>query len=366
MFWSSCLHTLREQFISPLFPIGGYALLSRCKFSTLSWHFVNHWKYRKGSEFSKVSGNGGFLEKPSLYPYNTPISVLVAPVHGSDIDSYLDTALWITDINTVFIQLKLSLRTFLILQQWLHLYSLQSFWFYHLPLTKYAVNLGHHSISFEVQGCPMPMVVSRWRRCRGGGLLHPKRFPLQASRSSRVMPLTLRRFSAWSKKVNHFKYAASLSLTTWISLTRTSLVQSRGTASNVHRRSGVHALQHRLSLTCSNGATLTTQQGQNVPTFDQPHDYCCTEGDYDGVVHAIGMLFASSLNRFASGSGSVPDPGTTYDKITRQTAFAATAALDELARGGPQVRDLLWKGRCNVETLGVQKQSWLLVRVAMK
>lgn len=62
-------------------------------------------------------------------------------------------------------------------------------------------------------------------------------------------------------------------------------------------------------------------------------------GEYDGVVHAVGMLFAGSLNRFASGSGSVPDPGTTYDKITRQTAFAATAALDDLAqaKGGGKV-----------------------------
>ncbi|CAM9801463.1 unnamed protein product [Laminaria digitata] len=48
------------------------------------------------------------------------------------------------------------------------------------------------------------------------------------------------------------------------------------------------------------------------------------------------MLFAGKINRFASGSGSIPDPGTTYDKITRQTAFAATAALDDLAKGGAQ------------------------------
>eukprot|EP00752_Nemacystus_decipiens_P018397 g16500.t1 len=60
------------------------------------------------------------------------------------------------------------------------------------------------------------------------------------------------------------------------------------------------------------------------------------DGDFDGVVHAIGMLFAGSLNRYVSGSGSVPDPGTTYDKITKQTAFAATAALDDLARGGAE------------------------------
>ncbi|CAM9196933.1 unnamed protein product [Ectocarpus sp. 4 AP-2014] len=67
-----------------------------------------------------------------------------------------------------------------------------------------------------------------------------------------------------------------------------------------------------------------------------------SDGDYDGVVHAVGMLFAGSLNRFASGSGSVPDPGTTYDKITRQTAFAATAALDALAQGGAQQRPFVF------------------------
>lgn len=54
-------------------------------------------------------------------------------------------------------------------------------------------------------------------------------------------------------------------------------------------------------------------------------------GQYDGVVHAIGMLFAGSINRFASGSGSIPDPGTTYDKITRQTVFSATAAFRKLS-----------------------------------
>lgn len=61
-------------------------------------------------------------------------------------------------------------------------------------------------------------------------------------------------------------------------------------------------------------------------------------GEYDGVVHAVGMLFAGSANRFASGSGSIPTPGTTYDKITRETMFAATAALRKLAQGGKEVR----------------------------
>ena len=36
--------------------------------------------------------------------------------------------------------------------------------------------------------------------------------------------------------------------------------------------------------------------------------------NFSGVVHAVGMLLANDLNRFASGSGSVPRPGTTYDQ----------------------------------------------------
>lgn len=51
------------------------------------------------------------------------------------------------------------------------------------------------------------------------------------------------------------------------------------------------------------------------------------------VVHAIGMLLESDLNRFASGSGSVPAAGSTFDEITRQTALnAAAAAADFLTR----------------------------------
>jgi len=49
-------------------------------------------------------------------------------------------------------------------------------------------------------------------------------------------------------------------------------------------------------------------------------------GPFDAVVHCIGVLLdsdsrLSSLNRLASGSGSVPDQDSTYDKITRVTAF---------------------------------------------
>merc|ERR1712070_850881 len=56
------------------------------------------------------------------------------------------------------------------------------------------------------------------------------------------------------------------------------------------------------------------------------------EGPFDAVVHCIGVLLdeesgLSNLNRFASGSGSVPSTEATYDKITRQTAFNALDAF---------------------------------------
>lgn len=55
------------------------------------------------------------------------------------------------------------------------------------------------------------------------------------------------------------------------------------------------------------------------------------EGGYVAVVHCIGLLLddASGLgtyNRFVSGSGSVPDENSSYDGITRQTAFNAIDA----------------------------------------
>jgi len=52
-----------------------------------------------------------------------------------------------------------------------------------------------------------------------------------------------------------------------------------------------------------------------------------SEGGFTGMVHAVGILFETDMNKFASGSGSIPAPGTTYDLITRQTAQAAAGAL---------------------------------------
>ncbi len=59
------------------------------------------------------------------------------------------------------------------------------------------------------------------------------------------------------------------------------------------------------------------------------------EGGFSGVMHAIGMLLDNDFNKYASGSGSVPSPGATYDAVTRQTCLAAAAAAAEhCVRGG--------------------------------
>lgn len=61
------------------------------------------------------------------------------------------------------------------------------------------------------------------------------------------------------------------------------------------------------------------------------------EGGYVGIVHAIGLLLdeqsgLGAYNRFLSGSGSLPDAESTYDTITRQTAFYAIDAATEYAK----------------------------------
>jgi nucleoside-diphosphate-sugar epimerase len=62
-----------------------------------------------------------------------------------------------------------------------------------------------------------------------------------------------------------------------------------------------------------------------------------SEGGYTGIIHCIGLLFdqtsgLSDYNRFVSGSASVPDKESTYDTITRQTAFFAIDAAIEHAQ----------------------------------
>ena len=51
-------------------------------------------------------------------------------------------------------------------------------------------------------------------------------------------------------------------------------------------------------------------------------------GPFDSCIHAIGLLFDTqsglkSINRYVSGSNSIPDDQATYDKITRLTAYNA-------------------------------------------
>lgn len=59
-------------------------------------------------------------------------------------------------------------------------------------------------------------------------------------------------------------------------------------------------------------------------------------GPFDACFHSIGLLLdqesgLNSLNKFASGSGSVPGPSATYDDITRVTSFNA---IDLFLYGG--------------------------------
>lgn len=68
------------------------------------------------------------------------------------------------------------------------------------------------------------------------------------------------------------------------------------------------------------------------------------EGNICGIVHCIGLLFdtASGLgpyNVYVSGSQSLPDDGSTYDAITRQTAFHAIDALVEYYHENQQPND---------------------------
>lgn len=71
------------------------------------------------------------------------------------------------------------------------------------------------------------------------------------------------------------------------------------------------------------------RQPDTIPTLLQ-------EGGYIGIVHCIGLLFddasgLGSYNRLVSGSGSIPDENSSYDSITRISAFNAIDAAMEYA-----------------------------------
>lgn len=57
----------------------------------------------------------------------------------------------------------------------------------------------------------------------------------------------------------------------------------------------------------------------------------------DGVVHAVGLLFdvesgLQNLSPIVSGSGSVPDDSSTYDAITKRTAFNVIEAVEKRSK----------------------------------
>ena len=61
------------------------------------------------------------------------------------------------------------------------------------------------------------------------------------------------------------------------------------------------------------------------------------DNEFVGVIHCIGLLFddasgLGSYNKFVSGSGSLPDANSTYETITRQTAFNAIDATVSYAK----------------------------------
>mmetsp|Transcript_33052 Transcript_33052/g.52968 ORF Transcript_33052/g.52968 Transcript_33052/m.52968 type:complete len:229 (-) Transcript_33052:69-755(-) len=91
------------------------------------------------------------------------------------------------------------------------------------------------------------------------------------------------------------------------------------------------------------------------------------EGGYVGCIHAVGMLLTSDLNALASGSGSMPNAGATYDDVTRVTASTAADATAECvfelpesesngsggdSGGGGGDRWLGWTSRVNMGLFG--------------
>jgi len=68
-----------------------------------------------------------------------------------------------------------------------------------------------------------------------------------------------------------------------------------------------------------------------------------SEGGYSGLIHCVGLLLDDEsgfgqYNRFASGSGSLPDSGSTYDAITRLTAFNAIEAASDHAKANSDIQ----------------------------
>jgi uncharacterized protein YbjT (DUF2867 family) len=102
-----------------------------------------------------------------------------------------------------------------------------------------------------------------------------------------------------------------------VSLSRRGLPPASGTSSSTSNNSAVDYRQ---------GDARQPESVRNI----------LNEGGFSGVVHCIGLLFddasgLGNLNKYVSGSGSLPDKDATYDAITRLTAFNAIDTTTEYA-----------------------------------
>lgn len=82
----------------------------------------------------------------------------------------------------------------------------------------------------------------------------------------------------------------------------------------------------------SQGSGSVTYVRGDAGDFQTVEDVFSKFGPFDSCFHCVGLLLdnqsgLSGLNKFASGSGSVPGSDSSYDKVTRQTAFNLLDAL---------------------------------------
>ncbi|GAX13880.1 hypothetical protein FisN_5Lh225 [Fistulifera solaris] len=93
----------------------------------------------------------------------------------------------------------------------------------------------------------------------------------------------------------------------------------------------------RRGLPPSGGVSNVDYRQGDARLKDSVRNILSESSDFAGVVHCIGLLFddqsgLGSLNVYVSGSGSVPDAASTYETITRQTAFNAIEVATEYAK----------------------------------
>jgi hypothetical protein len=87
------------------------------------------------------------------------------------------------------------------------------------------------------------------------------------------------------------------------------------------------------ALSTDTGVTSISADASNLDTL---RAIVTEKGPFTACLHSIGLLFdadsgLSSFNKFVSGSNSVPGQDSSYDRITRLTAFNAIDCITEEA-----------------------------------